>query len=81
MKSYVKCETSNIDERIKSLYECLNSMKETEKSNKILQKNVTFFQNELIRNDKIIKKLLETQTYILKTLSKPSVEEKKRKYH
>ena len=39
--------------------------------------NVTFLQNELIRKYEIIKSLLETQTSILETLSKPSVEEEK----
>ena len=82
MKSYIKCEVSNIDQKIKSLYECFNGVKETEKSNEVLQKNVTFLQNELIRMDKIIKSLLETQTSILEAVSKLSVEEekKKRKY-
>ena len=36
-----------------------------------------FLQNELIRKDEIIKSLLETQTSILETVSKPSVEEEK----
>ena len=31
MKSYIKCEISNIDQKIKSLYECFNRVKETEK--------------------------------------------------
>ena len=81
-KSYIKCEISNIDQNIQSLYECLNDLKETEKPNEVLQKNVTFLQNELIRMDKIIKSLLETQTSILEAVSKLSVEEekKKRKY-
>ena len=43
MKSYIKCEISNIDQNIKSLYECFNGVKETEKSNEVLQKNVFFF--------------------------------------
>ena len=77
MKSYIKCEISNIDQKIKSLYECFNGVKETEKSNEVLQKNVTFLQNELIRKDEIIKSLLETQISILETVSKPSVEEEK----
>ena len=71
MESYIKCEISNIDQKIKSLYECFNGVKETEKSNEVLQKNVTFLQNELIRKDEIIKSLLETQTSILETVSKP----------
>ena len=33
MKSYIKCEISNIDQKIKSLHECVNGVKETEKSN------------------------------------------------
>ena len=33
MKSYIKCEVSNINQKIKSLYECFNCVKETEKSN------------------------------------------------
>ena len=45
----------------------------------MFQKNVTFLQNELIRKDEIIKSLLETQTSILETVSKPSVEEEKEK--
>ena len=55
MKSYMNCEISNIDQKIKSLHECFNGVKETEKSNEVLQKNVTFLQNELVRKDKIIK--------------------------
>ena len=57
--------------------ECFNGVKETKKSNEVLQKNVTFLQNELIRKDEIIKSLLETQPSILETVSKPSVEEEK----
>ena len=45
MKSYIKYEISNINKKIKSLYECFNGVKETEKLNKVLQKNVTFLQN------------------------------------
>ena len=77
MKSSIKCEISNIDQKIKSLYEYFNSIKETEKLNELLQKNVTFLLNELIRKDEIIKSLLETQTSILETISKPSVKEEK----
>ena len=73
MKSYIKCEIFNIDQKIKSLYECFNSVKEIEKSNEVLQTNVTFLQNELIRKGEIIKSLLETQTSILETVSTPSV--------
>ena len=36
---------------------------------------MTFLQNELIRKDAILKTLLETQTSVLETVSKPSVEE------
>ena len=57
--------------------ECFNGVKETEKSNEVLQKNVAFLQNELIRKDEITKSLLETQTSILEIVSKPSVEEEK----
>ena len=45
MKSYIKCEISNIDQKIKSLYECFNGKeteKETEKSNEVLQKMLLF---------------------------------------
>ena len=59
------------------MYECFNSVKETEKSNEVFQKNVTFLQNKLIRKDEIIKSFLETQTSILETVSKPSAEEEK----
>ena len=45
MKSYIKCEISNIDQKIKSLHECFNSVKETEKLKEMLQKNVIFLQN------------------------------------
>ena len=57
--------------------ECFNGVKETEKSNEVLQKNVAFLQNELIRKDEITKSLLETQTSILEIVSKPLVEEEK----
>ena len=43
IKSYKNWEIFNIDQRIKSLYECFNGETQTEKSNKILQKNLTFF--------------------------------------
>ena len=43
MKSYIKCEISNIDQKIKSSYECFNGVKETEKSSEMIQKNVTLF--------------------------------------
>ena len=36
---------------------------------------MTFLQNELIRKDAILKTLLETQTSVLETVSKPSIEE------
>ena len=42
MKSCIKCEISNIDQKIKSLYECFNGVKETEKSNEVLQKMLLF---------------------------------------
>ena len=42
MKSYIKCEISNIGQKIKSLCECLNGVKETEKSNEVLQKMLLF---------------------------------------
>ena len=42
MKSYIKYEISNIDKKIKSLYECFNSVKETEKSNEMLQTMLPF---------------------------------------
>ena len=57
--------------------ECFNGVKETKKSNEVLQKNATFLQNELIRKDEITKSLLETQTSILEIVSKPLVEEEK----
>ena len=60
MKSYTKCEIFNFDQNIKSLYECFNGLRETEKSIEILQKNFNFLQNELMRNDEITKALLET---------------------
>ena len=77
MKSYTKFEISNIDQKIKSLYECFNGVKHPEKSNEMRQKNVTFLQNELIKQDEIMKSLLETQTSILEKVSKPSVEKEK----
>ena len=40
-------------------------------------KKLLLLQNELIRKDEIIKKLLETETSILETVSKSSVEEEK----
>ena len=76
-RKVIKCEISNIDQKIKSLYECFNGVNETEKSNEVLQKNVTFLPNELIRKDEIMKSLLETHTSILKTVSKSSVGEEK----
>ena len=42
MKSYIKCEICNIDQKIKCLYGCLNSVKETEESNEALQKMLLF---------------------------------------
>ena len=51
MRSYIKCEISNINQKIKPLYECFNSVRETEKSIEVRKKNVTFLQNELIRKD------------------------------
>ena len=42
MKSYIKYEISNIDQKIKSLHECSNGVKETEKLDKMLQKMFLF---------------------------------------
>ena len=42
MKSYIKCEIYDIDQKIKSLYECFNGVRETEKSNEVLQKMLLF---------------------------------------
>ena len=42
IKSYIKFEISNIDQKIKSLYEYFNGVKETEKSNEVLQKMLLF---------------------------------------
>ena len=61
--------------KIKSLYEYFNGVKETKKSNLNASKNVTFLQNEQIRKNELIKTLLDTQTSILETVSKLSVEE------
>ena len=44
MKSYIKCEISNIDEKMKSLNECFNGVKETEKSNEVLQELLLFYK-------------------------------------
>ena len=65
MKSNIKYEIPNNDQKIKYLDECLNSVKETGKAKEMLQKLVIFLKNELIRNAEIIKILLETQTFIL----------------
>ena len=43
MKSYIKCEISNIDQKIKSLCDCFNGVKETEKSNEVIKKKCYFF--------------------------------------
>ena len=43
MKSYIKCEIFNIDQKIKSLYECFNSVKETEKSKRSASNKCYFF--------------------------------------
>ena len=43
MESYIKCEISNIDQKIKSLCECFNGVKETEKSNEVIQKKMLLF--------------------------------------
>ena len=77
MKSCIKCEISSIDQKMKSLYECFNGVKETGKPNEALQKNVSFLKNELIRMDEIIKSLLETQASILKTYQNHQQEQKK----
>ena len=42
MKIYIKCEMSNFDQKMKSLYEFFNGVKETENSNEILQKMLLF---------------------------------------
>ena len=75
IKSYIKYEISDIAQKMKSLFEYLNGVKETEKSNKMLLKMLLFLQSQLIRKDNIIKTLLETKTSILDTVSKSSVEE------
>ena len=83
IKIYINCEIFNIDQKIKSLYECFNGVKETETSNEVLQKNDTFLQNELIRKNEVIKLFFETETFILETVSKPSLEgeTKEERYH
>ena len=75
MKIYIKCEISNIDEKIKSLYERLNDVKETEKSNEMVKEMLLFCKmmrkDEIrIRKDEIFKTLPETQTSILEIVSK-----------
>ena len=42
-EKYIKCGISDIDKKIKSLHECLHGLKETEKSNEVLQKQCHFF--------------------------------------
>ena len=42
IKNYIKCEISNVDQKVKFLYECFNGIKETEKSNEMILKNFTF---------------------------------------
>ena len=42
MKSYIKCEIPKIDQKSNSLFESFNGVKETEKSNNLLQKILLF---------------------------------------
>ena len=44
MKSYIKCEISSIDQKMISLCECFNGVKETGKPNEALQKKCHFFE-------------------------------------
>ena len=70
LKSCVKCDISNINNKVESLFERLNKMSNTEKKAlEILQENITFLQKELPSKDEIIKTLIETQTSILESVS------------
>ena len=70
LKSYVKCEISCTNNKIESLFECLNKMSSTEeKALEILQETITFLQKELTCKNEIIKKLFERQASILRSVS------------
>ena len=70
LKSYVKCEISSINNKIESLFERLKKISSTEKKAlEILQENISFLQKELSSRDEIIKTLIETQTFILESVS------------
>ena len=48
LKSYVKCEILSINNKIESLFECLNKVSSTEeKALEILQESIAFLQKEL----------------------------------
>ena len=70
LKSYVKCGISSINNKIESLFECLNKISSNEKKTlEILQENISFLQKELTSKDEIIKALIEKQTSILESVS------------
>ena len=70
LKNYVKCEISCTNNKIESLFECLNKMSSTEeKALEILQETITFLQKELTCKNEIIKKLFERQASILRSVS------------
>ena len=70
LKSYVKFGISSINNKIESLFECLNKISSNEKKTlEILQENISFLQKELTSKDEIIKALIEKQTSILESVS------------
>ena len=70
LKSCVKCDISNISNKIITLSERLNQMSSNEKKTlEILKENITFLQKELTSTYEIIKIFIKVQTSTLESVS------------
>lgn len=75
LKYCVICEISilvqNVEQILESVNTAFSNLKQDDDKNTVmLEKSISFLQQELRSKDEIIKSLLDTQTIVLETISK-----------
>ena len=75
LKSYVMCETSALVQKTEQILESvnttLNNLKQNDNRNTdMLEKNISFLQQELRLRHELIKSLMDTPAMVLETISK-----------
>ena len=75
LKNSVICEISilvqNVEQILESVNTAFSNLKQDDDKNTVmLEKSISFLQQELRSKDEIIKSLMDTQTIVLETISK-----------